>query len=397
MIGYLIKEVKYLKILVVTILSALLLTSCEKEYLSWSLPQKAELKASIVDVSSSVIKIKGEILSENSGVLDEIGFLITKGDDFSLAKKFLVELKNEDVYLFNLEDFEFSTSYQVRFFITNKAGISQSGTVEFVTPNISGSPSVKINGFTDLSLDNVRVNATVISDGGFSVADRGFCWSTSPNPTINNQRSNNGNGSGDFSYQINDLLLETTYYIRAYATNQTATSYSSQLQIKTKGISQLAWGDIFAGGLFFYIFQPGDIGYIQGEIHGLVAAPSDQGDFAWGCSGTSVSTSDKLGSGFGNTVNIVNNCGQANIAATVCNNLSVNGYNDWYLPSSMELQKMRTNLHKSNAGGFKNGLYWSSHQFSPTTGAAINFNLSGTDIRNEAKSNLYFVRAIRKF
>jgi len=42
----------------------------------------------------------------------------------------------------------------------------------------------------------------------------------------------------------------------------------------------------------------------------------------------------------------------------LCDDLVFNGYSDWYLPSSDELNKLY--LNKSAVGGFSNTFYWSS-------------------------------------
>lgn len=66
----------------------------------------------------------------------------------------------------------------------------------------------------------------VASDGGKSVTSRGVVWSTSQNPTVELlTKTNDGSGNGQFSSTVTGLEQNTTYYVRAYATNANGTSY----------------------------------------------------------------------------------------------------------------------------------------------------------------------------
>ncbi len=74
---------------------------------------------------------------------------------------------------------------------------------------------------------------TISNDGGEAVTARGVCWSTTPNPTVSNSKTTDGTGIGTFSSAITGLNTNTTYYIRAYATNSAGTSYGNQLSLAT--------------------------------------------------------------------------------------------------------------------------------------------------------------------
>jgi len=70
---------------------------------------------------------------------------------------------------------------------------------------------------------------SVISIGGSDVGIHGVCWSTSENPTISDDKTNDGSGPGEFTSLLSDLIANTTYYVRAYAEIDLATSYGTQV------------------------------------------------------------------------------------------------------------------------------------------------------------------------
>ena len=69
------------------------------------------------------------------------------------------------------------------------------------------------------------INNTIISDEGFSITARGVCWSLSPNPSLADNFSIDGQGMGSYNTFFHNLLLGQTYYFRAYATNSVGTGY----------------------------------------------------------------------------------------------------------------------------------------------------------------------------
>ncbi|MHB8277094.1 MAG: protein kinase domain-containing protein [Candidatus Humimicrobiaceae bacterium] len=116
-----------------------------------------------------------------------------------------------------------------------------------------------------------------------------------------------------------------------------------------------------AGGLIFYV-NP------DNEADGwkyLEAAPSDQSTgIQWynGSYVTTNATATAVGIGQANTQTIVNIQGSGTYAAQLCNDLTVGGYSDWFLPSKDELKEMYVNLYLKGLGGFASDYYWSSSE-----------------------------------
>ena len=71
------------------------------------------------------------------------------------------------------------------------------------------------------------------SNGGASISERGVCWSTTPNPTIENDRTSDESETAYFTSLITGLTPSTTYYVRSFAINKVDTAYSPQVSFKT--------------------------------------------------------------------------------------------------------------------------------------------------------------------
>ena len=150
-------------------------------------------------------------------------------------------------------------------------------------------------------------------------------------------------------------------------------------------------GQEHEGGIIFYIDSSGE--------HGLIAARVDQGQAEWGCQTVKISGADGIviGTGKQNTIDIINGCTINQIAARLCSDLVLDGYDDWYLPSKDELYQLY--LRKEIVGNFVNdgyAPYWSSTEYEIHDAAWRQlFGYSEQTIYD--KYNIYNVRAIRKF
>ena len=228
-------------------------------------------------------------------------------------------------------------------------------------------------------LVNLEIGNGVVVSGDFTVIDWGM-------NSYFVQIEMDATGGNNYQLMGTSQLLSVPYALHA----KTAENAPAPLQI----------GDTHAGGIIFYLDPDG--------VHGLVAAPSDQSAAAlWGCSGTDISgvpnvtispptgPGADIGWGAVNTTAIVNNCVDAGIAASLCDDLVLNGYNDWFLPSAVELNLMYTNLHTAGLGGFSGDFYWSSSEFDPSS-AYVQAFFSGNQFTNFKFSNFY-VRAVRAF
>jgi len=153
-----------------------------------------------------------------------------------------------------------------------------------------------------------------------------------------------------------------------------------------------------AGGIIFYKKWNNSDGWQY-----LEAAPSDLQNAKWG-QGYEDVAGIKTGTGCGkqNTKIIIaalNKKGESGMAAQLCKAYSLNGYNDWFLPSKDELNLLYVNLKMNNLGRFSNDWYWSSSQtnnYNNVIAWAQRFNDGSRNDYNH-KGNAFLVRALRAF
>lgn len=99
-------------------------------------------------------------------------------------------------------------------------------------------PGIETTAASNISTASMSSGGTVTSDGGAPVTARGICWSTSGSPSTDlSTKTNDGSGLGSFSSSMNSLSPNTTYYIRAYATNEAGTAYGTQVSATTLAAS----------------------------------------------------------------------------------------------------------------------------------------------------------------
>lgn len=132
-----------------------------------------------------------------------------------------------------------NTTYYARAYATNSLGTAYGMAVSFTTNDVvtmAELPSVITSPVTNIIQNHATCGGMVTSDGGAPVTERGVCWSTNGNPSVTGSHSSDGSGLGEFTSNIAGLTVNTTYYVRAYATNSAGTAYGEVISF-TPGVS----------------------------------------------------------------------------------------------------------------------------------------------------------------
>ena len=222
-------------------------------------------------------------------------------------------------------------------------------TTDTTTTPTDTSQTASLASLTTTTASSVTENSAesggnISSDGGSSVTARGVCWSTSSNPTITDSTTNNGSGTGSFSSSLSGLSANTTYYIRAYATNNAGTAYGGEKSFTTSASTTPV--------------EPVAISF-NGTLY---VHPTDNSTGIQWYNGSYITTNaTSTTDGSANTDSIVKYQSAGAYAAYLCDTLTAFGHSDWYLPAKDELNALYQN--KDVIGGFSSNYYWSSTEY----------------------------------
>ncbi len=345
----------------------------------------------------------GNVTSDGNGAVTARGVCWSTSPMPTIADSKTTDGTGTGVFTSSITGLAPNTLYYVRAYATNSAGTAYGSEVSF-TSLLLAKPTLTTTAASSIIADAAQSGGDVTSDGGEAVTTRGVCWSTSPAPTIADSKTTDGTGTGVFTSSITGLVQNTLYYVRAYATNIAGTAYGNEVSFTSLSVDV---GDFYHGDVVFYVLQPGDPGYDVNVLHGLICAISDQdggGGIQWwnGSYTTTGATGTSIGTGQANTTAIVNNQGVGSYAAYVCDTLTLNGYDDWYLPSMDELNLMYLSKTTIDATATTNGgnsfiedFYWNSSEVNDVMARDQTFSDGTQD--GYGKNALCRVRAVRRF
>lgn len=253
------------------------------------------ITANVSDIKATTALCGGDITANGGYTITARGVCWSKTSSTPIIEdSHTNEVADNGVFSSLITGLEANTTYYIRAYATNTIGTAYGDLV--IATTTKGLPTVT----TTIIGENVTQSTAisggqVTDDGGFAVTARGVCWNTLPYPTINDNKTTDGSGTGYYTSTVTDIDLTSsnTYYIRAYATNQNGTTYGEQRLVTKENWEYKNLPTIEYGGYTYRIYQ-------------------DIGAMTW------------------------------DEANTSCENLVYGDYDDWFLPSMVELKHIMT-------------------------------------------------------
>jgi uncharacterized protein (TIGR02145 family) len=216
----------------VGLINLLPLLGCKKVEKVAKLPTVYLIGAS--KISNTSIDIMGQFTWNGDSPLLARGVCYSLQENPTISDS-IIEI-NEDIADFKvtISGLTKNTNYFVRVYAKNQVGLVYSEQLNVKTANIEPQLATVItNATVSVTDSSVQLSAKVTNDGGTPILSKGFCISTSKNPTINDLKVEVSNTQLDFNGKIIGLTNNTIYYVRAFVLNSKGVNYGNEQIIKT--------------------------------------------------------------------------------------------------------------------------------------------------------------------
>ena len=416
------------------------------------LAEVATQSVSNISKSNGTATFSGTIISEGDPVYTERGFVYGTANNPSVDSdtKLVVSGKGLGNFSINASGLKVGNIYYVRAYATNEQGTAygKEEKADF-TPT---APSVSTISVSDISRSagTAKITGKILTAGDPTYTARGFVYSTSSNPTLDNGTKVvvSGSGIGEYSTTISSLQVGKIYYVRAFVTNAKGTFYGADIkvdfnpippQVETMSVKIKSSTSAYFIGK---ITNAGDPEYTErGFIYAKIQNPTlddtsvikvtvaktssaqfekqvtnaNWGNHLWYIRAYAISSA---GVSYGEIRTIQDpeyveylklptfdfagflyhvypDMGAMtwSQAMSACDGLSYGGYDDWYLPDLVELKAMYQK--RSSIGGFSLTNYWSSTESSSSGDACYHDFYDGFS-HVTTKAYTFHVRCVRR-
>ena len=228
------KNIVKFKIILIIIIGFIVTISCTNEF-DYGKLQNAVKTVASSNIAQTTADVSGNVITDNGASLSARGICYSTSNNPTISDtKKIFATATLGNYTCTLDNLSPSTIYYARAYATNSYGTAYGASITFTTlvatvPIISSTTAANL-----VTATTAKTGGIITNSGASNVTSRGVCYSsTATIPTIANTKTNDGTGIGTFVSSLVGLTANTTYYIRAYATNGVGTAYGDVKSFST--------------------------------------------------------------------------------------------------------------------------------------------------------------------
>ena len=205
---------------------------------------------SIAEITINSAKSGGNVSATGNIKVQVCGICWSESPSPTTNDFFTTDSHGNGEYISSMRNLKAGTKYYVRAYATTNSGVMYGEEKEFITLSEGGgsgggnnggggnggentSFSVSTHGVTQITASTAQCGGVVTCNGDVTISAKGVCWSTSPNPTIAQPHTTDGQGAGSFTSSLTGLYANTTYYVKAYAQSGSDIVYGAEMNFTT--------------------------------------------------------------------------------------------------------------------------------------------------------------------
>jgi len=218
----------------------------ETNYYQYTLNRLPKVSYTIDSFGVSTTKCNVDVSSDGGTPVIERGVCWSTSADPTIDDNKISSGTGTGSFPVTIADLVKNTVYYIRAYAINSSGIKYSK-----TQTILFGLTIESDVVTFLNSTSAVSGGSVFAGNGIDVIEKGVCWSTTPLPTIDNNYTTDGAGTGEFTTTLTNLTGDTKYYVRAYATTSSGTFYGAEysyIGAATKYVSN--WDGYYGGNTF---------------------------------------------------------------------------------------------------------------------------------------------------
>lgn len=203
----------------------------EKSFTTLDYDMPEVTTANVTEITQTTAKGGGEVTNDGGTNVTERGICWSTSHNPTTSDSHVASGTGMGAFNSNITGLSPHTKYYVRAYAINSKGTVYGNEVYFTT--LATPPTVSTGEVTDITTTSAKGSGNVTDNGGSAVTECGLCWSTNHTPTVNDSHVISIISSGVFTLTMTNLSANTTYYVRAYATNDVGTTYGEEVEFET--------------------------------------------------------------------------------------------------------------------------------------------------------------------
>ena len=174
----------------------------------------------------------GNITSDGGALVTSRGICFSTSPNPTILKNIIASGSGTGSFTANLTGLNIGGTYYVRAYATSSVGTYYGNELNFTSQN--GVFTLTTLNVTSITSCTASTGINITDNGGSTITAGGVCWNTSQNPTTSNKTDSTYiSGTGIFEIKSYGLLPNTTYFLRAWATNGKGTAYGNEVTFTT--------------------------------------------------------------------------------------------------------------------------------------------------------------------